>query len=195
MSTELVAARMGAGQYAKPLEDACIRWRMETVNAKCHFLANCYVESDAFTRTQENLNYSVEGLLKTFSRARISEREAKLYGRSAAHPANQRKLAEILYKGFPGRGLIQLTWRDNYEDYSRAAHGDDRVVEDPEILARLPECVVSAGWFFYTHVPRDLQNGVDVAAVRRKINPAGLGIDEAEKQFERAHKLFAELIQ
>lgn len=192
MSTEIVAARMGAGEFALPLESACVRYRIQTVNDKCHFLANTYVESAGFKKTIEGLDYSTDRLRHVFKR--ISAADAQKYGRNAQHSANQRELARVLYNGFLGRGLIQLTWEDNYRDYSMAQYGDDRIVRNPEMLQRLPDAALSAGWFYAEHVPLSARNGTDCRAVRSHINPALVGIDEVEAQFVRAQKLFRELL-
>src|SRR5688500_6372937 len=122
MSTETVAHLMGAGEYAKPLEDACIQFRIQTAVEKSHLLANCYVESRGFTKTRESLDYTPERLLKVFSRKRLSTADANRLGRTPGRPANQEELSRKLYGGFLGRGLIQLTWRENYLAYSMAMY-------------------------------------------------------------------------
>ncbi len=94
-------------------------------------LATCFHESGATMHPiSENLNYSVDGLLKTFSRERISEADARKYGRTTAHAANQQAIANIIYGGawglknlgntkpndgwdFRGVGICQATGRRN----------------------------------------------------------------------------------
>ncbi|WP_198474939.1 hypothetical protein [Aquamicrobium zhengzhouense] len=85
----------------------------------------------------ENLNYSVEGLLKTFGRHRITEAQARRYGRTNNQPANQEAIANIIYGGewglknlgntkpgdgwrYRGRGLPQITGRSNYTKFGIA---------------------------------------------------------------------------
>lgn len=194
MSTETVAALMGAGEYAKPLEDACIRFRIETAVEKAHFLSNCYVESHAFTTVRESLNYTPERLLKVFSRKRLSAADAHRLGRIPGRPANQAELARKLYGGYLGRGLIQLTWEENYRDYSRGMYGDDRIVEHPERLEQLPDSALSAGWYFSERVPKSLAMKLDVRAVRGHINTALLGLKEVDAKFGEALILFSEML-
>lgn len=194
MSTETVAALMGAGEYAQPLEEACIQFRIETAVEKSHFLANCYIESDGFTTLRESLNYTPERLKKVFSRKRLSAKDADRLGRIPGRPANQAELSRILYGGFLGRGMIQLTWRENYLAYSIAQYGDDRIVRNPEMLERLPDCVVSAGWYFSEHVPKHLAMSRDVGAVRGHINVARLHVKEVGEKFDEAMRLFSEML-
>lgn len=85
----------------------------------------------------ENLNYSVEGLLKTFGRHRITEAQARRYGRTNNQPANQQAIANTVYGGewglknlgntktddgwrYRGRGLPQITGRTNYTKFGIA---------------------------------------------------------------------------
>lgn len=85
----------------------------------------------------ENLNYSVDGLLKTFGRHRISEADARRYGRTNTRPANQEAIANIIYGGdwgrenlgnlkygdgwrYRGRGLPQITGLANYRKFGIA---------------------------------------------------------------------------
>ena len=53
VSTETVAAAMGAGPYAKALEDTCIQFGIETALQKAHFLAQVAHESDGFRTATE----------------------------------------------------------------------------------------------------------------------------------------------
>lgn len=90
----------------------------------------------------ENLNYSVDGLLKTFGRHRISEASARRYGRSNSQPADQEAIANVIYGGdwglknlgnvepgdgwrYRGRGLPQTTGRANYRKFGLEDRPED----------------------------------------------------------------------
>lgn len=90
-----------------------------------------------FTAATENLNYSVEGLMGVFSRARISEADCRRLGRTKTRAANQEGIANVIYGGewgkknlgntqtgdgwrYRGRGLVQITGRANYAKYNLA---------------------------------------------------------------------------
>lgn len=97
-----------------------------------HWLGQMWVESAGFSTLTENLNYSVDGLLKTFGRHRISEADARKFGRAPGRPADQEAIANIIYGGswgkmnlgntqhgdgwrFRGSGVKQITGRANTE--------------------------------------------------------------------------------
>lgn len=52
---------------------------------------------------------------------------------------------------FKGRGLIQITGRNNYALFSHDYYGDNRLMDTPELLAEREPACASAGWFWHTH--------------------------------------------
>jgi predicted chitinase len=52
--------------WAQPLSEACALYEIDTPARLAAFLAQVGHESGGFIRTVENLNYSAEGLLKTW---------------------------------------------------------------------------------------------------------------------------------
>lgn len=114
--------------------DEAVR-RATPLNDLAYILATDYHETGAKMQpVRENLNYSVSGLLKSFGRHRITEAEARKYGRSGSRKADQVAIANIIYGGewgreylgntqpgdgwiFRGGGLPQLTGRGNFRKY------------------------------------------------------------------------------
>lgn len=108
-----------------------------------YIMATPHLETGArFTPISESLNYSVDGLLKTFGRHRISAADAARFGRRDTAPkraANQEAIANLIYGGewgkanlgntmpgdgwtYRGRGLSQITGRANYEKFGISDH-------------------------------------------------------------------------
>lgn len=169
MSTETVAAKMGAGKYAEPLEQACIRFGITSTLEKCHFLAQVAHESDGFqTATEYASGKAYEG--------------RKDLGNT--HPGDG-----VKYKG---RGLIQNTGRSNYAAYSQWKYGDDRALKSPQMLAELPDAVDVAAWYWCIRRPsvRPLAMSDDIVGVTKKVNGGTNGLEDRKKRLAQAKKLF-----
>lgn len=212
MSTELAALRLGASpEVALAAEQACIRFGIKTALQKAHFLGNLKVESANFTRTRENLNYSAKRLAEVWKHRYAVNPEAPEKKRMPNALALQignspRLIANATYGDrmgnrpgtddgwvFIGRGFKQLTGRDNYTRYSVETYGDLHIVEDPSLVERLPDAMLSAGWFWKAnninpHADRD-----DVEDVTRIINGGQNGIEERRTATALAKRLFEEM--
>lgn len=137
-----------------------------------YVLATAYHETGATFETTavESLNYSPEGLAKTFSRERISLADARRLGRYAGHPAEQEAIANLIYGGewgrkslgniqpgdgwkFRGRSWPQLTGRANYQKADDALDLGGALMASPDLIGRLDVCApvtrdgMREGWF------------------------------------------------
>ena len=199
MSTEKLAFLMGAKEFSKPLEDACIRWGIIEGRDKARFLAQCHVESMGFNRVEENMNYSAKRLMQVFpGRNGLNQTIAKNI--AAQGP---RAVANFVYGGkwgrenlgnlaandgwdYRGRGLIQTTGRDNYRATSMGMFGDLRLLDDPDLLLLPEHAASSAAYFWYS---RRLNGVEDVREVTMRINPGLLELDKRRAQTARAYDL------
>jgi putative chitinase len=156
-----------------------------------HFLAQCSHESGGFKRTVENLNYSANGLLKTFpkyftqtnfvSYARDPERIGnRVY---ANRMGNRDEASGDGYK-FRGRGFIQLTGHDNYAAFGMSI-GED-CINNPDLVAT-HYTLASAGWFFTkNNIWKACDSGINyvsIAAVTKKVNGGTNGLIERTALF------------
>jgi putative chitinase len=117
-----------------------------------HFLSQCAHESANFTRTFENLNYSADGLIKTFPKYFTSD-QAIQYSHDpisignrvyADRNGNRDEKSGDGYK-YRGRGYIQLTGASNYDLFSKYIVID--CIDNPDLVAtQYP--LESAAWFF-----------------------------------------------
>lgn len=175
MSTETVAQRLGfSAEQAKALEDACIGYGIDTELRKSHFLAQVAHESGAGRYMRE-----IWG---------PTEAQKKYEGRKDlgnVQPGDGVK--------FKGRGLIQVTGRANYMDYSMDEYGDYRAVEHPEILEHLPDAALCAGWFWKRKQLNKWADQDDIREVTRRINGGFNGLAERESYLTRAKAAFASL--
>lgn len=169
VSTETVAAKMGAGKYALPIEQACIRYGIVSPLEKAHLIAQLAHESDGF-------NTAVE------------------YASGAAYEG-RKDLGNTQPgdgKRFKGRGLIQCTGRSNYASYSAWKYGDDRCVRNPEMLAELPDAVDAAFWYWTVRRPSCRVKAAqdDVVGVTKLINGGLRGLEDRRARLVIAKKLF-----
>jgi putative chitinase len=92
-----------ASAFAQHLTDACRYYGIDDPDILPAFLAQAAHESRAFEALSESLNYRVDALLSTFGLHRISEEEARRYGRTETQKADQRSIANLVYGGEWGR--------------------------------------------------------------------------------------------
>lgn len=198
------AAAQYSDELVKQMKAAGI---MDNVKRASMFLGQVHVESGGFRTVVESLNYSADAILKTFGRHRISEADAKKFGRidaevrkrtgwkMADQPAHQNALANILYGGewgrknlgntqpgdgwrFRGRGIKQLTGRDNYRRFSRAWLGDESLLENPDRVANPDGAVASAIWFWRANGLNEIADRGSVDAVTKVVNGGALGLSD-----------------
>jgi len=176
----------------KDLQDVCIKYYLNTPLRLCHFLAQCGHESGDFKHVAENLNYSLEALLRVFPKYfNIENVESYVH-----HPAEiaARVYANRMGNGdeaslegwfYRGRGYIQLTGKDNYKAFDDTVN--DNVTINPEMVAeKYP--LESAAWFWSTNRLNDLADkGSDqnvVAEITKKINGGYKGLEDRQRRFE-----------
>ena len=154
-----------------------IHFEINTTLRVCHALAQIFHESGNLKYTEENLNYSADGLLKTFPKYFNSE-TAKEYARKPQMIAN-RVYANRYGNGneasgdgwkYRGHGLIQLTFKNNFADYDKSGWCEGNPVEKPDLLSKYPECLKSAMWYWSSKGLNELADRDDIDAITRKIN-------------------------
>lgn len=174
-----------------------------------HFLAHMAHETGGFTSLVENLNYSVAGLLKTFSRARISKADAERLGRKPGEKAlsvhRQQQIANRVYGGawgrknlgniapddgwrFRGGGPYQLTGLDNYDRFGKAVGVD--LVAKPE-LARDPDTGVEIAARYFAARMAAAADRDDIAATTKALNGGSNGLADRRAALGRAKAVLA----
>lgn len=158
-----------------------------------HFMAQCAHESGNFLRTEENLNYSADRLLRVFPKyfdrdkaRKYAHDEVKIASRVYANRmGNGGENSQDGWK-YRGRGYIQLTGRDNYAAF-------DLLV--PESLIAAPHYVstkyplLSAAWFWDTKKLNEYADIDDIETITRKINGGLHGLDSRKKLFDKFYEV------
>ena len=87
-------------------------------------------------------------------------------------------------KRFMGRGLIQLTGRANYKEFSEAIKVD--CLDKPALLESSPYAVLAAGWYWHTRQLNDLADEDGIRRITRKINGGLNGLEDRIRYLDRA---------
>lgn len=162
------------------------------------FIAQCQHESLDFTVLQENLNYSAKGLMGVFKKYFPDEATANAYARKPEMIAN-RVYANRMSNGpessgdgfrFRGRGILQITGRDNYTRCSRELFGDDCLVENPDLLRQASYATLSACWFWQKNSLNAICDSGDIVLLSKRINGGTIGLEDRVKHWNIALDLF-----
>ena len=85
---------------------------------------------------------------------------------------------------FKGRGLIQITGRNNYRDCGDALGLD--LIGAPELLESPANACRSAAWFWKTRHLNELADKSDFVAITKKINGGTNGLNDRLAYYDRA---------
>jgi putative chitinase len=177
-------------KWLQPLEDAFEKYEINTPIRQAAFIGQCAHESGNFKTLQENLNYSAEGLMKTWPSRFPTKEVADQYARQPA------KIAGKVYNGrlgntseeeaskFLGRGLIQLTGKENYEHCGSSLGVD--LVGNPDWLLDPKYAALSAGWFFNKKGLNALADSGDIETMTKRINGGLIGLEDRKAKIAKA---------
>jgi len=162
-----------------------------------HFLAQCGHESGGFKAVSENLNYSADGLKRTFGKyfpGNLAESYARQPEKIASRVyANRMSNGDEASKEgfkFRGRGYIQLTGKANYTSFTKFI-GEDCVANPDLVATKYP--LASAGFFFDSNKLWPIcDKGADdatVTAVTKRVNGGTIGLADRIKHFKEYYNL------
>ena len=163
--------------YVASFNQFAIPFGINTPLRMIHYVSQTIHEAQYLKRTEENLNYSAEGLLKTFPKY-FNAQTAKEYARQPERIAN-RVYANRYGNGneasgdgwkYKGRGMIMLTFKSNYEAFNRSDVCTEDVVNHPEKVAKFPLDQVSSMWYWEAHNLNALADKDDCEAITKAIN-------------------------
>lgn len=180
-------------KYVDALNDVCQYYDMyQNPKRAAAFIAQIAHESGGFNAVVENLNYSAKGLMTTFKKYFPDEATAKAYERQPEKIAN-RVYANRMKNGpessgdgwkFRGRGLIQLTGRDNYTRFSQ---GLGISLDETVAYLETPEgAVSSAGWFWDNNSLNAFCDRDDFVGLTKRINGGTIGLEDRKHHYELA---------
>ena len=157
-----------------------------------HFVAQCAHESGNFVFIKENLNYKAASLQKIFSKyfptaelaAQYANKPEKIANRIYANRmGNGPETSGDGYK-YCGRGLIQLTGKDNYTFFAGSLNIP--VEEASDYLATFEGAAQSACWFWEQNNLNRFADANDVKGLTRAINGGYIGLEDRIQHTEHA---------
>ena len=174
------------------------KFQINTPLRLANFLAQCGHESGGFKHTNENLNYSADGLKKIFPKYFAQAGLAESYARQPE------KIASRVYGGrmgngdestkegfkFRGRGYIQLTGKSNYSEFDKFVNED--ILANPDLVAtQYP--LLSAAWFFHKNglhkIADEGATDAVVTKVTKPVNGGTIGLPDRIKHFNEYYNL------
>lgn len=186
-------------RYAVALDKAMQECGIDTAERARAFLAQVGHESAQLNRVEENLNYSAQGLREIFPKYFPTQKEALAFARNPERIAN-RVYADRMGNGreesgdgwtFRGRGLIQITGRDNYASMS-SLMGKDLTIWPDALLLPLDACRSAALWWKANglNALADKLSGSGerktFEAITKRVNGGLNGIDDRWEIYQKA---------
>jgi putative chitinase len=177
-------------KWLEPLEETFAKYDISTPQRQAAFIGQCAHESGNFKTLQENLNYSAEGLMKTWPSRFATKEIADQYARQPA------KIAGKVYNGrlgntseeeaskYLGRGLIQLTGKENYANCGSGLGVD--LIGNPDWLLDPKYAALSAGWFWNKKGLNSLADASDIETMTKRINGGLIGLDDRKAKIAKA---------
>ena len=180
-------------KYLEPLNNAFKKYAITDTNEKAMFLAQTTHESNNYKRLEESFRYTPQRLFEVFRKRVGSLDNAKKLCSQGA-----KAIADFVYGGrlgnakdegykYRGRGIIQLTGKNNYKYYGEKLNID--LVNNPD-LAKEADTAIEIALLFWKEKECGLYAKMgDVKTVTKLINGGYNGLDDRQKRFERILKI------
>jgi putative chitinase len=190
--TSIIGKNPYADHWFKALCEILPDYDIKSVPRVAAFLAQTAHESGNYRAIKENLNYKAASLTKVWPKYFPTMDIANQYANKPEMIAN-RAYANRMGNGpeesgdgwkFCGRGLIQLTGKDNYTRYAQSLEiGLD---EASEHLTTFEGCVQSAAWFWEANNLNQWADKGDILTLTKRINGGTLGLEDRIKHYNHA---------
>jgi putative chitinase len=192
---ELIKGNPYVPQWHNALIQLLPDYEINTPKRIAAFIAQCAHESANFRILTENLNYRWQSLRKVFPKYFPTDELAQQY---ASRPNRAEAIANRIYASrmgngpeesgdgwrFRGRGLIQLTGKQNYMWF--AASLEITPEEATEYLMTFEGAAQSACWFWETNKLNQWADNGDIVTLTKRINGGTIGLDDRIKHYEHA---------
>jgi predicted chitinase len=148
-------------ELASSLNDVLDRYQINTPLRICHFIAQVAHESDCFNAMEE------------YASGEDYEGRDDLGNTQPGDGAR-----------FKGRGLMQLTGRSNYAEFSKAMNQD--FIAQPQLVGQIPFAIWVAGWYWDTRKLNEYADRDDLEAVTLRVNGGYNGLEDRRDYLQKA---------
>jgi putative chitinase len=194
-----------AERWLPHVKAAFDRFGINTERQVAAWIAQCAHESAGFKTLTENLNYSADTMAVVWpSRFAVlgpDKKPVKVKGKNqpnkfalALHRQPE-AIANTVYANrmangniesgegwkYRGRGLKQLTGKDNYTRCGQGLNMD--LVGNPDLLLTPEGASLSAAWFWSTNKCGPIADSGDFVALTKKINGGTIGLEDRQKRY------------
>ena len=156
------------------------------------FIAQCAHESGNFKFLAENLHYKAETLMRVWPTRFPNMEIAKQYAMQPEKIAN-RAYADRMGNGpeasgdgwrYAGKGLIQLTGKENYTRFANSIGMTPEEVS--QYLQTFDGAVQSACWFWHDKKLNEYADTQDILTMTKRINGGTNGLEDRKKHYAHA---------
>jgi putative chitinase len=193
---EMIPKNPYVDQWFEAISEILPEYEITTPQRVAAFLAQCAHESGGFVFLKENLNYKAASLRRVFPKYFPDDATAAQYAGKQEMIAN-RVYANRMGNGdeasgdgwrYCGRGLIQLTGKNNYTFFAGSL--DIPVEEASEYLQTFEGAVQSACFFWEQNKLNQWADKGDILTLTKRINGGTIGLEDRIKHYEHALHIF-----
>ena len=193
---EMIPKNPYVDQWFEALSEILPEYEITTPQRVAAFLAQCAHESGGFVFLKENLNYKAASLRRVFPKYFPDDAIAAQYAGKGEMIAN-RVYANRMGNGdeasgdgfrYCGRGLIQLTGKNNYTFFAGSL--DIPVEEASEYLQTFEGAVQRACFFWEQNKLNQWADAGDILTLTKRINGGTIGLEDRVKHYNHALHIF-----
>jgi len=194
---QVIPKNQYVGYWHHALAQLLPQYEINTPDRIAAFLAQCAHESGGFVFIKENLNYKWQSLRKVFPKYFPTDALAQQYEKQPQKIAN-RVYANRMGNGpeesgdgykFCGRGLIQVTGRDNYSWFAASLQISPE--EASEYMETFEGAAQSACWFWESNNLNQWADKQDILTLTKRINGGTIGLEDRKKHYEHCLHVLA----
>ena len=190
---QMIPSNTVAAEWYAIASDLFTKYDIITDNRIAGFMAQAAQESGDFKVLQENLNYSADGLLKTFGKyftaatAKEYARKPELIANRVYDDANRKNKLGNTKPGdgwrFRGRGLFQLTGRWNYEKFGKTI--GKTAEEAAAYLETKQGAFESALWYWTVNNLNRFADANDIKGMSKAVNGGDIGLQDRIEKYSK----------